>query len=253
MKTLNIYFPIALLAITLVFLSFTPVKHTMVAKEVLQPDSTHYPDGTYVGKSQDGYAGMEPFWGVVQIKVEKGAFTSVHFMIRDTSIHESVDSLYGIHHYGSYPAYQVQCVKDGNGIKIYPKVLVQTQDMAKVDALSGATWSYNIFKASVKAALPKNQTAVLNENKGDQFSVKVYPNPFDSSVTIAYQLMENGQVDLSIFDEQGKLVKQLVNENQAAGPYTVRWEDCPKKGVYFYRLQAGENVAKGPLLGVSSK
>jgi uncharacterized protein with FMN-binding domain len=253
MKAFNIYFSIVLLTVTLVLLSFQPVRQTGTVKEVLQPDSTNYPDGTYEGKSQDGYAGMEPFWGVVRIKVEKGAFTAVHFMIRDTSIHECVDSLYGIHHYGSYPDYKVQCVKDGNGIRIYPQDLLQTQDMGKVDALSGATWSYNIFKASVKAALTKDQTAVLLENKADQISVKVYPNPFDSSVTIAYQVIDNGQVDLSIFNEEGRLVKQLVNESQVMGPYTVRWDDCPKKGVYFYRLQAGENVLKGPLLGVSHK
>lgn len=35
----------------------------------------------------------------------------------------------------------------------YPKKLSETQDINKIDAISGATWSYNIFRASVNEAL----------------------------------------------------------------------------------------------------
>jgi major membrane immunogen (membrane-anchored lipoprotein) len=160
MKALKVNISIGLITLMLLCVAFKPMTHQVTGKKVKQTDKVNYQDGIYEGKSQDGYAGMEPFWGIVRIKVEKGVFTSVNFMIRDTSIHECVDSVYGINHYASYPAYQVQCVKDGNGIKTYPKKLLQTQDISKVDATSGATWSYNIFKASVKDALLTNQSGV---------------------------------------------------------------------------------------------
>jgi major membrane immunogen (membrane-anchored lipoprotein) len=249
MKALKVYIPISILALSLLFLSFQPMTPPIADNSMLLADSVHYPDGIYEGKSRDGYTG-EPFWGIVKIKVENGAFATINFKIRDTSFHESVDSMYGIHHYPTFPAYQLQCVKDGNGIKTYPRKLLETQDMGKVDAMSGATWSYNIFKASVKAALPEHQTGILQENDADKFSIKAFPNPYHSGVIIEYHLITKSQVNLSIFNEEGQLVKQLVNEIQALGPHAVRWEDCSPKGIYFYRLQAGDAVLKGPLLGV---
>lgn len=249
MKALKVYPLIGILALSLLFLSFQPMTPSIAENPLLLADSVHYPDGIYEGKSRDGYTG-EPFWGIVKIKVENGAFATINFKIRDTSIHESVDSMYGIHHYPTFPVYQLQCIKDGNGIKTYPRKLLETQDMDKVDAMSGATWSYNIFKASVKAALPENQTGILKENDADKISIKAYPNPYHSGVIIEYHLITKSQVNLSIFNEEGQLIKQLVNEIQALGPHTVRWEDCSPKGIYFYRLQAGDAVLKGPLLGV---
>jgi major membrane immunogen (membrane-anchored lipoprotein) len=49
--------------------------------------------------------------------------------------------------------YVDQCRKDYKGVQTYPGKLLQAQHVEKVDAVSGATWSYNIFKASVNEAL----------------------------------------------------------------------------------------------------
>ena len=108
MKILRVYISIGILTLTLLTLSFQPVTPPVALKNELQTDSVNYPDGIYEGKSQDGYAGLEPYWGIVRIKVEKGVFTSVNFMIRDTSIHEYVDYLYGINHFPTIPAYKLQ-------------------------------------------------------------------------------------------------------------------------------------------------
>ena len=49
--------------------------------------------------------------------------------------------------------YIQQSRNDWNGAQTYPKKLSETQDINKIDAISGATWSYNIFKATVNEAL----------------------------------------------------------------------------------------------------
>jgi major membrane immunogen (membrane-anchored lipoprotein) len=49
--------------------------------------------------------------------------------------------------------YIQQCRNDWEGVKTYPKLLSEKQDIKKVDAIAGATWSYNTFKASVNEAL----------------------------------------------------------------------------------------------------
>jgi hypothetical protein len=50
-----------------------------------------------------------------------------------------------------------------------------------------------------------------------------YPNPFNCSTTITYEIRNPSEVYLTIFDLTGKEVKQLVNDYQATGKYYVTW------------------------------
>ncbi|MBS1517997.1 MAG: 5'-nucleotidase C-terminal domain-containing protein [Bacteroidetes bacterium] len=70
-----------------------------------------------------------------------------------------------------------------------------------------------------------------------------YPNPFNPSTTINYHIPLNGLVTLKIYDMVGKEVASLVNQNQEAGNYTIRWNASDfSSGVYFYKLQSGNFV-----------
>lgn len=64
-----------------------------------------------------------------------------------------------------------------------------------------------------------------------------YPNPFNSSTTIKYQLASDAEVKLSIYNLLGRKVADLVDTRQRAGEHEVRWDatDCAS-GVYFYKL-----------------
>ncbi len=75
-----------------------------------------------------------------------------------------------------------------------------------------------------------------------------YPNPFNPTTQIGFRIppggrSEFGMVDLTIYDITGRLVKTLVNENRAAGNYSVQWDGTNQfgqqvgSGVYFYRLE----------------
>ncbi|HOU16285.1 MAG TPA: T9SS type A sorting domain-containing protein [Candidatus Marinimicrobia bacterium] len=64
-----------------------------------------------------------------------------------------------------------------------------------------------------------------------------YPNPFNSSTCISYQIPQDCQVRLSIFNLLGQEVDVLVNEFQRANEYVVNWQ--PKNlpsGIYIYQL-----------------
>ena len=126
-----------------------------------QDTSIMYKDGTYEGKSRAKYI-YEPYWGSVCITVKGGSFTEINFMIRDSDLHETFNENYEKHFQGN-PVYIQQCRNDWNGVQTYPKKLSESQNTDKVDAISGATWSYNIFKASAKEALKnaKKQTDLL--------------------------------------------------------------------------------------------
>jgi len=68
-----------------------------------------------------------------------------------------------------------------------------------------------------------------------------YPNPFNPSTTITYQLPIKGQVVLKIFDTLGEEVAVLENEFKEKGIYatTFNAENLPS-GMYFYHLRAGD-------------
>lgn len=68
-----------------------------------------------------------------------------------------------------------------------------------------------------------------------------YPNPFNPNTTIKYSVVENNQnVHLRVSDVLGRTIKSLVNKDQEAGNYEVKF-DASKlpSGVYYYTLQQG--------------
>lgn len=74
------------------------------------------------------------------------------------------------------------------------------------------------------------------------------PNPFNPSTTIRYEIPKTGQVQLTVFNMLGQVVRALVNEEKRAGTYSVEWDgrndagNVVGSGVYLYRLQAGSSA-----------
>ncbi|MBN1560813.1 T9SS type A sorting domain-containing protein [candidate division KSB1 bacterium] len=70
-----------------------------------------------------------------------------------------------------------------------------------------------------------------------------YPNPFNPATTINYALPQDGQVTLTIYDITGQEIAALVDEQQPAGSYTIRWNATNyANGVYLYKLTAGNFI-----------
>ena len=82
-----------------------------------------------------------------------------------------------------------------------------------------------------------------------------YPNPFNNSTRISFELERSGDISLHIYDTSGRLVKTLAKDKYAAGVHDLHWNGTDNSGLevpsgmYFYKLQAGqETVAKKLLL-----
>jgi hypothetical protein len=70
-----------------------------------------------------------------------------------------------------------------------------------------------------------------------------FPNPFNPTTSIYYQIKEKGFVSLKIFDMLGREVANLVDETQETGQYTVVFNasNLPS-GVYVYSLKVNDFV-----------
>ncbi len=84
--------------------------------------------------------------------------------------------------------------------------------------------------------------AGLNEkvNPGKHVLFQNFPNPYDSAITIKYNLPNSNHVTLKIYNVAGQELATLVDKFQKAGEHEVEWK--PKEtasGIYFCRLQAG--------------
>ena len=91
--------------------------------------------------------------------------------------------------------------------------------------------------------LPTNilvDVLVVNEIPKEYSLTQNYPNPFNPSTKIRFDIPEQTQVKLSIYDILGREVEILVDKDMNPGSYEITF-DASKftSGVYFYRLQTG--------------
>jgi len=74
-------------------------------------------------------------------------------------------------------------------------------------------------------------------------SFQNYPNPFDNSTTIRYEVLTTGTVRLLIFDFNGKQIAQLVNSLQTPGNYQVKWDGLGfPPGTYIYKVITNDDM-----------
>jgi len=90
-------------------------------------------------------------------------------------------------------------------------------------------------------------TAIKDDITPFEFSLSQnYPNPFNPSTTINYSIPRSSefnsgqQTSLKIYDILGREVATLVNRQQTAGNYSVKFNASNfTSGIYFYKLQSG--------------
>jgi hypothetical protein len=107
---------------------------------------------------------------------------------------------------------------------------------------------YQVFHGSYQSAVPD---VVQGTPK---LSVVVQPNPFLSSTVLELRAAAAGPGSLSIFSADGRLVRSFAGIPLTSGATQVRWDgrtgsgDPAPAGVYFFRLKAGSESARGLLV-----
>jgi len=75
-----------------------------------------------------------------------------------------------------------------------------------------------------------------------------YPNPFNSATIIPYRLPEKGDVNLKIYDLQGRIIKNINKEGQSSGynRFDLNMDKYPS-GLYFYKMTVNGHSKVGKM------
>jgi len=96
---------------------------------------------------------------------------------------------------------------------------------------------WQVFSDGPLMETQKDTTELLssvNMNSLDNF-----PNPFNPSTVIRYQIVKAGHVTLKVYDTLGKEVANLVDKEQSSGRYSVNFNASSlSSGIYLYRITA---------------
>jgi hypothetical protein len=128
------------------------------------------------------------------------------------------------------------CTDPHNYIFIDDKVMPGVHEYAIEDVTyGGEAVMHNSISVEVEAKVEVEVADfVLN---------KAYPNPFNPSVSINYQLSTINEVRASIYDTNGNPVEELLNTEMSAGIHTLTWNASGMpSGVYVVTMQAGNSV-----------
>lgn len=111
---------------------------------------------------------------------------------------------------------------------------------------SSNTVSFSTNDVSNYFILTTDNTTGLSDNSIEPPSSfylgQNFPNPFNPSTTIRFNLEKSGFVTLNVYDVLGNLVNNLVNGYKSAGSYSIHFQanNLPS-GIYFYRIKTGGN------------
>ncbi|MEJ2055613.1 MAG: T9SS type A sorting domain-containing protein, partial [Calditrichaceae bacterium] len=101
---------------------------------------------------------------------------------------------------------------------------------------------YNTINTDMLAKLAVEQVTLQEPEIPAAYDLaQNYPNPFNPVTKIQYNLPEDTQVSLVVYNVNGQKVRELVNGFKPAGSYTVTFDAKGlASGVYFYKIQAGK-------------
>ena len=112
-------------------------------------------------------------------------------------------------------------------------------------------FSFGTYKIQVRDLADLGQLGVDEnfESLPRQFALHDnYPNPFNPETRIRFEIGNQANVQLIIYDMLGRKVRTLVNDNYDPGMYVINWDGMNdnrqpvSSGPYLYRIKAGEFI-----------
>lgn len=127
--------------------------------------------------------------------------------------------------------------------------IVYTYFLSAQDAIIGCE---SVVEATAVGYLSSRITIKVEGHSGFKDpivtqKVNVSPNPFSTTTTIEYSLNSPQTVTITFYNQFGKEVDR-IEQKQAQGKQQVAWTPDLPGGIYYFRLEAGEQVASGKVV-----
>jgi hypothetical protein len=92
-------------------------------------------------------------------------------------------------------------------------------------------------------------TTNIKDLSPDMSELRVFPNPSADICSVSYQISQDQQITINLFELSGKLVKNLVDEKQNAGSHTNIVDlKGVAKGVYFVKISSEGNMIASKMI-----
>jgi hypothetical protein len=134
--------------------------------------------------------------------------------------------------------------------------LVHSQSM-KIKKNDGTviTYSINEIKKITFSTITISEDQHNKEYPAESLSSpENYPNPFNSSTTISYNIPQTGDVEISIYDLKGQRIKTYQIGKTPPGNYYLEWDGKNEKGqkvisgTYIYKIIYNETIRSNKML-----
>ncbi|MCF7815332.1 MAG: T9SS type A sorting domain-containing protein [Candidatus Cloacimonetes bacterium] len=127
---------------------------------------------------------------------------------------------------------------DTTGLFLPPWDLLHHQRVWDGDGNGLATIDMGCYEFGAPPVVSVEDPVVI---PNDEINLCNYPNPFNPSTTISFNLFESGKVKVEIFNIKGQMVKTLMDCTTAPGIYNCIWNGRNDAGK---RVASGEYIAK---------
>lgn len=143
--------------------------------------------------------------------------------------------------------YYMNDIKTSNNSQRYGQGWYVRNNQRFLRKAGGAAPTRNLYGASAPAT-PLNKRITAG-NEPALLVVGNYPNPAKVETNVHYAIAKDSKVQILIYDEQGKLVKQVMNQPQEAGLYNVTFGvNDLKEGYYIYKVISNDKAVTRKLL-----
>jgi hypothetical protein len=111
----------------------------------------------------------------------------------------------------------------------------------------------NRFPYTVSLPLILNEDTTSNKDSINPISTSIlqqnYPNPFNAQTTIAFTLLNAGNIQINVYNTRGQLVRKLIDGFVENGNHTIVWDGKDDNnrelasGIYFYQMISDDNIS----------
>ena len=133
--------------------------------------------------------------------------------------------------------------ENGNGTTTEP------QTYSFIDRnMSSGKYQYRLKQIDFNGSFEYSNTLEADISLPREFSLdQNYPNPYNPSTVISYQLPIASQTTLKVYDVLGNEISTLVDEEKPAGKYDVEFQSTVgsrqlASGIFYYQIKAGDFI-----------